>query len=95
MYRVSGMCNGEFRSGRPFGGCAVVLGNSLKCNFTPFNINNRCCGGVLKINNISILLLLAICPVIQHMMVIVVTFFRIYLITLVAFVLSMSILIMQ
>ena len=27
--------------GRPFDGCAVALMNSLKCNFTPFHINNR------------------------------------------------------
>ena len=50
------MCDNELRSGRPFGGCAIVLNNCLKCHFSPIHISNRCCGGVLKINNVSILL---------------------------------------
>jgi len=37
VYGVSGMCDKELRSGRPFGGCAIVLRNRLKCNFTPFS----------------------------------------------------------
>ena len=56
VYGVSRMYDNEFRSVRPFSGCDILLRNSLKCNFTIFYINNRCCGGVMKINNVSILL---------------------------------------
>jgi len=56
VYGVSGMDDNELLSGRPYGGCAIVLSNNLKCNFLPIHISNRCCGGVLKLDHISILL---------------------------------------
>jgi exonuclease III len=56
VYGISGMNNNELLVGRPYGGCAIILNNRVKCKFTPFNVNKRCCGGRFDItDNISIL----------------------------------------
>ena len=55
IYGVSGMNENELLTGRPFGGCAILISNRLKCTFTPVNISNRCCAGILKFSSYSIL----------------------------------------
>ena len=57
MHGISGMNEDDLLIGRPFGGCAILINNHLKCTFSPFQISNRCCGGILKSQNMSILLL--------------------------------------
>ena len=88
MYGVSGICDSELRSSRPFAGCAILLRNSLKCYFSPFHITNRCRGGVLKLYNVSILLLYSCMPCDTTYDYDKYDIFRIYLMTLVAFVAS-------
>ena len=56
MHGISGMNEDDLLIGRPFGGCAILINNHLKCTFSPFQISNRCCGGILKSQKMSILL---------------------------------------
>jgi hypothetical protein len=56
VYGVSGMDDTELLTGRPFGGCAILINNDLKCKFTPIQLNKRSCGGIITVGSISILI---------------------------------------
>ena len=57
VYGVSGMDHNVLLSGRPYGGCAIIVNNSLPGQFEPLHINSRCHGGILKLScDLSILI---------------------------------------
>jgi len=40
----------ELLYGRPHGGCAILLKDTLKCKLTPVPISKRCYAGILELN---------------------------------------------
>ncbi len=62
---VSGMNDKKILVGRPYGGCAILLSNSLLYKIYPVNIDGyRVCGIRFDANGISYLLCHATCHVI-------------------------------
>ena len=58
MYGVSGMDSATIRQGRPFGGCAIAVKNSLKCRVTRVNSNCKSlCAVIIEISHVAILLI--------------------------------------
>jgi exonuclease III len=41
VHGVSGMNDSDIAQGRPYGGCAILWRDSLKCKVTPISINNK------------------------------------------------------
>lgn len=56
VYAVSAMNEDEYLSGRPYGGCAILLKKSLKCGVTPIQCESkRLCCVLIESNGIKIL----------------------------------------
>ena len=66
VFGISDMDNDEILICSPYGGCAILINNSIKCKFDPIQLNKRSCGGILTIGSIAILYSVYICHVIQH-----------------------------
>ena len=54
---VSGMDSTKLLCGRPYGGCSIVWHKNLNCHVVPLEIFcKRCCGMIITINDIKMLL---------------------------------------
>ena len=55
---ISGMKEDELLFGRPYGGCAILYNNLVKCTVSPISYESkRCMGCVIRLNNIDYLLI--------------------------------------
>ena len=43
------MNESELLMGRPYGGCAILVNDRLKCKFTPLPVTKRCYAGILEL----------------------------------------------
>ncbi len=49
VYGSSGMDQSQLLHGRPYGGCAILINDRLKCKFSPLPVSKRCYSGVLEL----------------------------------------------
>ena len=60
---TSGMNDNEIRSGRPYGGCAIVYNKQIKCTVTPIDVDNkRCVAAIMTTSDCVILLVTVYMP---------------------------------
>ncbi len=62
VHGISGMDKSELLMGRPYGGCVIMIRDSLKCKFVPISVNERCYGGLLELSGLNILILSVYMP---------------------------------